>query len=374
MIAKGHEVTVVTGRRAYDDPTKLFPKSEIWRGIRIYRIASTGFGKTAKWRRAADFASFIVSCCLRLLFLPRPDLVIALTSPPLISFIAAWYSRVRHCRFVYWVMDLNPDEAIAAGWLRQGSFVARVLGRMSRFSLRRADRVIALDRFMGDLIAAKDVRRDRIRVIPPWSHDDHVNFDAAGRDEFRKANRLDGKCVVMYAGNHSPVHPLDTLLSASRKLKSDPGFNFCFVGGGSEWRKIKQQTKSSDALPNLSCLPYQPLEKLAGMLSAADIHVVVMGNPFVGVIHPCKIYNALRVGAPILYIGPRPSHLTEILEAGKNPAGFAAHDDVEAVIREVKRLRENAAQTSRPATPSDSPFSKAALLPQLVAELESLRA
>ena len=49
----------------------------------------TSFGKTAKWRRAADFASFVGACCLRLLTLPRPDVVVALTSPPLISFIGA---------------------------------------------------------------------------------------------------------------------------------------------------------------------------------------------------------------------------------------------------------------------------------------------
>jgi hypothetical protein len=30
--------------------------------------------------------------------------------------------------------------------------------------------------------------------------------------------------------------------------------------------------------------------------------------------HPCKIYNILNVGAPVLYIGPRLSHLSELLE------------------------------------------------------------
>ena len=46
---------------------------------------STRFGKAAKWRRALDFASFLINCCLKLLFLPRQDAVVALTSPPLIS-------------------------------------------------------------------------------------------------------------------------------------------------------------------------------------------------------------------------------------------------------------------------------------------------
>ena len=51
LVERGHKVTVVTSRRAYDQPETQFPKRETWRGIHICRVASTGFGKGAKWRR-----------------------------------------------------------------------------------------------------------------------------------------------------------------------------------------------------------------------------------------------------------------------------------------------------------------------------------
>src|SRR5438045_3765730 len=86
LAERGHEVTVVTSRRAYDNPETYFAARETWRGIRIFRVGSTGFGKRAPWRRAADFASFTFLCALRLVFLPRTDVIVALTSPPLISF------------------------------------------------------------------------------------------------------------------------------------------------------------------------------------------------------------------------------------------------------------------------------------------------
>src|SRR6266545_1023344 len=66
LAERGHRVTVVTSRRAYDHPETRFPKQEIWRGVRIHRVGSTGFGKGAKWRRAVDFASFSALCSLRL--------------------------------------------------------------------------------------------------------------------------------------------------------------------------------------------------------------------------------------------------------------------------------------------------------------------
>jgi len=347
LAGRGHEVTVVTSRRAYDHPQKRFPKRETWHGVRIWRVGSTGFGKTAKWRRAADFATFMLCCSARLALLPRHDAILALTSPPLISFLGAWLAKLHRGRFFYWVMDFNPDQAVAAGWLRPDSLSGKLLERMSRFSLRRAARIIALDRFMRDRIVAKGIRPEKVAVIPPWPHEDEVHFDIEGRERFRRAHGLDGKFVVMHAGNHSPCHPLDTLLEAARRLRHDANIVFCFVGGGSEFRKLEHLAGAA----NLLCLPYQPLNQLSAVLCAADLHVVVMGDAFVGLVHPCKIYNILSVGAPVLYIGPRPSHVSELLDSLKDhhPCAAVQHGDVEGVLEQIERQARGAKREAQSA-------------------------
>ncbi len=386
LAERGHQVTVVTSRRAYDDPQTQFAPRETWRGMQIYRVGSTCFGKGAKWRRAADFASFLFACGIRLATLPRYDAVVALTSPPLISFIGAWLARWRGSRFYYWVMDFNPDEAIAAGWLRADSFAGRALERMSRFSLRQADRIIALDRFMRDRILAKGIAPGKIVVLPPWSHDEHVRYDPAGRARFRKNHGLDRKFVVMYSGNHSPVHPLATLLAAAEQLAGDREIVFCLIGGGSEWRKIKQLVESPPTALSLQpstinrqilCLPYQPLDQLSASLSAADLHVVVLGQAMLGLVHPCKIYNILSVAAPVLYIGPRPSHVTEILDATgpECPHAQVAHGDTDRVVQQIQQLRQRTGRADRSSpSPVLTRFSQATLLPQLVAVIEAAEA
>jgi glycosyltransferase involved in cell wall biosynthesis len=226
---------------------------------------------------------------------------------------------------------------------------------------------------MRERILAKGVSGEKVAVIPPWSHDEHVFYDAPGRESFRRAYTLEGKFVVMYSGNHSPCHPLDTLLAAARRLSHDPGIVFCFVGGGSEYRKIEAEVRATTPA-NILCLPYQPLERLAASLSAADLHVVVMGDAFVGTIHPCKIYNILGVGAPVLYIGPQPSHLSDILQAadGSFPFASAGHGEVDKVVRAIQRLRSETKGIPR-AQPlsARSKFSKESLLPRLVGELEA---
>lgn len=369
LAARGHRVRVISSRRAYDDPATKFSSRETYRGVEVVRVWCAGFGKGAKWRRALDFASFIITSFVRLLIEPKPDVVIALTAPPLISFLGALGAVLRGCRFVYWIMDLNPDEAIAAGWLRSRSLAARFLERISRFALEHASEIVVLDRFMCDRLLAKGVPREKISIIPPWAHDEAVRFDAEGRLEFRRTHGLNDKFVVMYSGNHSPCHPLTTVLDAAKALATDEGIAFCFVGGGSEFRKIQQQVGPS--LPNVICLPYQPLNKLAGSLSAADLHVVAMGNPFVGMVHPCKIYNIMSIGAPVLYVGPEQSHLADILQEVTAAGAYESlrHDDVAGTVEAIRRMAQ------RPDVRVDyggipTQFAQGALLPRLLRVIE----
>jgi glycosyltransferase involved in cell wall biosynthesis len=366
---RGHEVTVVCSRRAYEHAETLYPARAQWRGVNIIRVFSTRFGKGAKWRRVADFASFLCGACARLLLLPRHDVVMALTTPPLISFLGAWRARLWGARFVYWVMDFNPDEAIAAGWLRADSLAAGFLERLSRFSLRQAETIVALDRFMRDRIVAKQIAAAKVAVIPPWSQDGEVRFDAAGRDAFRLRHGLGDKFVVMYSGNHSPVHPLDTLMQAADRLRAEPDLCFAFVGGGSEFARVQKWAAGN---AQVLCLPYQPLNQLSASLSAADSHVVVMGDAMLGLVHPCKIYNIFAVGAPVVYIGPECSHVTEARAQAVGQSAFIGvrHGEGKRLARELLRWKQACQRSDpRPGGPLAA-FSAKRLIPELVAVLE----
>lgn len=357
LSARGHDVTVIAGDRGYDDPTKRFPRRESWNNIRVIRIPSLSLGKSSRWRRAFNFGSFGLVCALRLLLMKRFDVVVALTSPPLISFLGALFVRLKGGSFCFWVMDLNPDEAIAAGWLDERSVAARLFKRMLRYSFKQATQTVVLDRFMRDRVLAKGADAQRVTIIPPWSHDDVVEFSATGREDFRRQHGLSNQFVVMYAGNHSPCHPLDTLLGAALKLKARDDIAFCFIGGGSEQAKVREFALSHE-LNNVKCLPYQPLDQLSHSLSAADLHVVVMGDEFVGIVHPCKIYNIMAVGAPALYIGPQPSHISDLT----SQVTHKRHGDVDGVVESIVQASRQPTRRSY----QTGIFRKERILPQLI--------
>lgn len=373
LAQEGHEVTVVAGRRGYNGAGRLMPSEETWEGIRILRVPSLGLAKTSRWQRAAHFASFLLACSWRLLWLESHDAVIAMTTPPLFSFLGALFTRLKGGALYVWVMDLNPDEAVAAGWIAQGGMVHRFLEGLLRYSLKHARRIIVLDSFMRDRILAKGVADQSVLVLPPWSHDRKVRYDAHGREAFRRVYGLEGRFVVMYSGNHSPCHPLDTLLEAAERIHraaAEAPIEFCFVGGGSELTKVRNFVRSRN-LGNVLCLPYQPIERLGASLSAADLHVVVVGDPFVGIVHPCKVYNLLSLGVPFLYIGPASSHITEMLPPGAagNWAHAYRHGDVEGVARCIRRCAERGSGRFEQEMQLAQNFASERLMPRFIASV-----
>ncbi len=386
LVERGHDVTVVCSDRGYDDRQLRFPRRERWNNVEVIRLSSIRANKNSRFSRALNFASFSIACAFRLGLLPGQDAVVALTSPPLISCLASWFVRLKGGRMLFWVMDLNPDEAISAGWLKPQSLTAKLLGALLQSSMRRAEKIVVLDRFVKRRVFAKAIPEEKIEVIPPWSHDDSVRFDGEGREAFRRAHSLAKKFVVMYAGNHSPCHPLDTVLAAAQELSTRDDIVFVFAGGGREQNKVSDFA-CSNQLKNVVCLPYQPLEKLSALLSAADLHVLVMGEQFVGIVHPSKIYNLLAIGLPFLYIGPAQSHMGEIIaRLGDRESAFHAdHGEVDLVARLIvdraeqfraQRLGNTRAAASEAVapTPLAQEFSKTVLLPRLVAHVEALGA
>ena len=341
LVQRGHEVTVLTGRRGYDEPAKSYPARETWNGIEIIRVGSTGFGHGSKLGLALDFLTFLIAAKWRALLMRRADVVVTLTTPPLLSVLGAALARLWGARFIYWVMDLNPDEAIAVGWLQEGGVPAHILEGLSRWSLRAADAVIVLDAYMKERVVAKGIVPEKIATVPIWMHGD-VHFDAGGRERFRRRHALFDKFVVMYSGNHTPVHPLDTLVEAAALVRDDPRIHFCFVGGGIEWRKLRQRAQA-ESWPNATFLGYQPFEALSASLSAADVQAVTMGEAFIGIVHPCKVYNFLATERPFVFIGPARGHVPDLIrDAGLSDyASSFRHGESRELAEDLRRRAAN---------------------------------
>jgi glycosyltransferase involved in cell wall biosynthesis len=340
MGRRGHRVIVYTANRGYEDPTIRYPARERREGVEIRRLAFSSFGKKNLIIRALGTFTFLVQCLFIGLFTRNLGGIFFSTSPPLIGLAAGLVKIVRRVPIAYWAMDLNPDQLIAMEKIGEKSVTAGVLERVNRFILRRSDVVFALDRFMAKRLHDRGVADRKMVVMPPWPHEEHMDVPAdQSSNPFRVRHALVGKFVVMYSGNHSPANPLETLLEAAVRLRADDSIRFLFVGGGLGKKEVERYVREH-GLSNAMSLPYQPLSELGNSLGAADVHVVSLGDNMVGIIHPCKIYGAMAVGRPILFLGPKPSHVSDILE--EHGIGWhVPHGDVAGCVRAIETARDS---------------------------------
>ena len=365
MARRGWRVVVVTAGNGYEDPAVRYRAHETLRGVDVRRLSAASFGKATLAHRLLGGGLFVAQALAYGLFIRRATVVLVSTSPPFAGFAGAILAWLRGLPTVWWVMDLNPDQIVAAGRLAPHAWPVRLFDAMNRITLRVARRVIVLDRFMqqrveakipqqapvaspgtggflGNQRATRDRRHSKMQVIPPWSAARPGCWRPPWPNAFRDARGLDRKFVVMYAGNHALQHPLDTLLDAAARLEHDRDVAFVFIGGGAGKAAIDARICAGAA--NLVSLPFQPAGQLDDVLTAADVHVVSMGGDVVGIVHPCKIYGALAVGRPVLFFGPAespPGELLADLGAGRR----VDHGDVAGAVEAIGSLRSLAPQT-----------------------------
>lgn len=328
MAKRGHRVRVYCSNRGFEKPEVVYPSRENLSGADVRRLPFSSFGKKSLVTRGLGTLSLFIQFFFIGLFTPNVGGIFFSTSPPFIGFACALINLIKGTPIVYWAMDLNPDQLVAMGKIQETSFTYRVMESVNRLILRRSALIIALDRFMAKRITARGVSEEKLLVMPPWPHEDAIEDMNPADNPFRKEHGLTDKFVVMYSGNHSPANPLTTLLKAALTFKDHASLRFLFVGGGGAKKEVEALI-TEHSLTNVISLPYQPLSNLKYSLSAADVHVVSLGDDMIGIIHPCKIYGAMAVGRPILFLGPKPSHISDILDA--NPIGWhVAHGDVAA--------------------------------------------
>jgi colanic acid biosynthesis glycosyl transferase WcaI len=342
MARRGWRVLVVTAAHGYENPTVRYPSRETLGGVRVWRLPASSFGKATLARRLLGGGLFVAQALACGLFVRGKPVVLVSTSPPFAGFAGAILTWLRGLPAVWWVMDLNPDQIVAAGQLAPQAWPVRLFRAMNRITLRLAARVIVLDRFMRERLAVTAEGDGGAYVIPPWSAARPSQWRPSWPNAFRAEHGLEREFVVMYSGNHALQHPLDTLLTAAAQLEHDRDLVFVSIGGGAGKGAI--ETWIRGGARNIVSLPFQPPERLDEALAAADVHVVSMGNDVVGIVHPCKIYGALAVGRPVLFFGPAdspPGELLATIGAGR----CVEHGDVAGAVAAISGLRSLAPET-----------------------------
>jgi colanic acid biosynthesis glycosyl transferase WcaI len=318
LVERGFQVTALAGRGRYTGGEAL-PRREIHNRVRIVRAWATNFGKANIAGRLCDYLSFYVGAALRLLLLPKHDVIMVLTTPPLIGVVAVAVGRLKRTPVFSLMQDIYPDVAIELGTLRRGSLLSRVLDWLSRGVLRASNRIIVLGECMRERILEKldgqsnSNFRSRIDTIHNWADGVAIKPVPDNENTFAAENGLSGRFIVMFSGNLGKVNDFDTVLESARLLKARNEIQFVFIGDGAKKRDIQDYIRTND-LSNIVMLPYQPREALPQSIAAGHASLVTLAEGLAGLSVPSKTYAIMAAGRPILFVGDRKSSVARLVK------------------------------------------------------------
>jgi hypothetical protein len=203
-----------------------------------------------------------------------------------------------------------------------------VLQGLTNFWRRRVDAFEVLGRDQWRRLRENGIPDERISLVrdgSPIAFPDKRVARALPPD-------LQGKCVLLYSGNFGVAHECETVARGYElHHRSGSGRVHLWLNATGSAADLLSARLTVSNVPFVRSTPV-PLEQLAGLLMSADAHLITLKDAFVGFVMPSKVYAALEMRAPLVFVGSRDSdvdliareaHLPYWQVACGDPAGFA---------------------------------------------------
>ena len=330
--------------RVLQDLVQAF-EAEGW-DVRV--ISAQDIPDKSAWRYAIIWCQLL----FRGLFMRKADVIVTMTDPPMLIVAGRMIAALRGMKHMHWCQDLYPELFPVIG-LDLPDFVIQSMKTLSRKSMRRCHKVVAVGRCMAKHLTHSGVDPARVAVIPNWpdfelfesdkSHKPIKPFLVRNKKNIRPAEEQvrdeNPKFRVLYAGNIGRAHAMQSIIEAAVRLQEYKEIEFCFVGNGQGHETLARE-RDKRGLENIKLLPYQPVSRLRKTLERGDLHLISMHEEAAGYVVPCKLYSALAIGRPCLFVGPEESEITQIIKDFK--AGErVSPDNPDAIAAAILSFRQD---------------------------------
>ena len=253
-------------------------------GVRIIRLGGAGrLGIGPSWSKFRANARLALAAALRLRHV-RYDLIHA-------NGETAWWawplSRQRRIPLLY-DMHFDTVEELAARPAWHNAAAMALAGRVDRFTIRRADVVVAISDRLADLATRLRPRRPTFVIenrpaeimfqVPPY--------------------QPTAEPLVLYTGNFSPMQGIVLLVESARLvMQQQPWVRFELIGGtAGEAAEARRQAQRAGLGNRIAFLGNMGIGEVAEHIARASILV----SPRLAGDVPLKVYHYLAAGRPIL--------------------------------------------------------------------------
>lgn len=328
----GHEVELV----GFSSAGSRIEASMAGQGsLVVRRLHRPAYDRSDWLRRAAwtVLANIALLWGARVAF-ARCDEVRFTGSPPYLVHFVVPLARLLGRRTRYRITDFHPECLFAA--LGRRPAWGAPLQRLTDAWRRRVDVIEVLGEDQAERLRDSGVDASRMVLVRDPSP---VPFDGA-ISPAEPPPAIAGRAVVLYSGNWGVAHDEATFLAAFAEVaRADPAAapGLWLNATGARAERVEAECLRL-GLPVARTQPV-PLARLAGVLRAADVHLITLSDAFVGYVLPSKVYACIESGRPVLFIGSRRSDVHRLCAARLPAAGYR-QAEVGDAVGAARGLRE----------------------------------
>jgi glycosyltransferase involved in cell wall biosynthesis len=307
LMARGHRVTVLTGRPNYPDG-EVFPQFRSdpdrfaeYAGAEVLRVPLRPRGRGGL-RLVLNYWSFVFWGCLLgpwMLRGRRFDAIFCFETSPITSALPAVLLRkLKRAPLALWVLDLWPDTLAAVGVVRSPRGLA-IVGRLVAFIYKRCDLILAQSRGFFAPIERWSGDPTKTRYFPQWA--DGVFDSAAPVEPAEETRPFADKFCIMFAGNLGEAQDLPTMMAAAKQLASRDDICWLIVGDGRAATHARAEVDRLGLQTRVHFLGRHSLDRMPSFFAGADAMLVSLKRePIFAMTVPGKVQSYLAAGRPIV--------------------------------------------------------------------------
>jgi len=306
-VKEGHEVQVITcapnipNGIVYDGYRNHIAQTENIDGIKTTRVWTYITANKGTIKRVLNYLSYMISSMLAVLFVKKPDLIIA-TSP---QFFCGWAgvisSRLRRIPFILEIRDIWPESIVAVGAIHN-RWLLYLFEWLEKKMYAESQHIVTVGEGYKQKLIEKGVQAKDVTVITNGV--DRDSFHPCEADKkIRQRYNLDGHFTCGYVGTIGMACGLDVVIKAAKILKDKKrnDVRFILVGDGAVKEQLQEQTANEGLEDIIIFTGRQDKKMIRSFLSTIDSCLVhLRKKELFKTVLPSKIFEAAAMAKPII--------------------------------------------------------------------------
>jgi glycosyltransferase involved in cell wall biosynthesis len=314
-LAESFDVKVISGPATNFLQKTSAPNYEIRNRVEIFRCKGTSFDKNSLLGRLTNLLTRSATIFWKTLLISnRQDIILVVTNPPLLPFVALIVKYLKRCQLVLLIHDVYPEVLIATGLAKPSSAIVSIGQILNRILYQNSDRIISLGRDMSKLAQAKLSNQSDLKIccIPNWADNDLVKPTDRASNPLLQELKLSDRFVILYAGNIGRTHGIEYLAEAAKILQTKTNIHFLVLGFGAKQKWLEDYVKKEN-LHSITIIPPRPRSEQINFLNACDVALISFVPGMAGVSVPSRMYNQMAAGKPIIAVAEDWSELAQVV-------------------------------------------------------------